>query len=804
MKSHLLNLKLIPFLIIIIITAGGCTNTNKYTEEGWTIQVNSEDETFKVSHSDLGVIIRDARLNIKHEGKLSSLTGWNVQEATPKQTDLSFTETSGNILLLTTNEPDTTHWGFQVTDEGLEVKTSAKNGFITGTAPASGERIPARVESQDNGIMYTSLGYVSARNIYSLFDRMSNTLIQFPENSRLVRNAEDEKLMNTSFHPAAGVEIALIPEYYTRELGLDHYEPYYPQYKDKHPFKKAPTGWLSWYAYYMSCNQKDMVRETNALADILKPYGVEYVQLDATFTEGADANWVKWNKEKFPKGGKWLMQYISDKGLKPGLWVNVYGDNYANPCFRDQYPEDWFLHDPQGNLISACCVADSTVVKLDFSKPGVIEEYLRPLFHTLVDEWGVRYLKDAGHGEWMFTYEEFKDVKIDEPIGKRRVSDGVWRYNKPSADTRELYWNVQDIIRNIMGPRGWIMGCDAEGGSNKYSLGFGTFDSAFNILQDVYAVWEEYVWAEAMGTKMHLATIFSTNYLNDIVIYNDPDATMVRPPLTMSEAVNNVSTVALSGQSYMISDFLSELSKEQVNRVSKETRWGKEFPHLVKKLPEERIDLYKKTMPATNITPIDLFPYRSEVKYGPLPKGYPSEENFPRAMDLKVNAASGVYDVVSVYNWMDKEDEKSITFGKDLGLDPEEKYLVFDFWNEQLVGTFKNSVSTVVPPHGANVLVIKEQSSNPQLLATSRHITCAHSINSLTWDEKSSTMEGGSTTVIGDPYSLFVYVPDGMSVSNVEASHAEDISYSMQSDHLLEITFESTQEMVDWSIELEK
>jgi len=88
--------------------------------------------------------------------------------------------------------------------------------------------------------------------------------------------------MEVTFPLVDYIEISLIPNYYTEVLGLYHYEPYYPQYEDKHPFKRANTGWLNWYNYYMASNEEDMVKETDELARTLKPYGLEYVQLDAT------------------------------------------------------------------------------------------------------------------------------------------------------------------------------------------------------------------------------------------------------------------------------------------------------------------------------------------------------------------------------------------------------------------------------------------------------------------------------------------------------------------------------------------
>lgn len=144
--------------------------------------------------------------------------------------------------------------------------------------PASEERVPAQLQEQDNGIMYTSLGLVSSHNIHCLFDRKTDTMICFLSKSRLKRNNSLQKLMEIFFPLEKKTEISLIPDYYLKELGLKYYKPIPKR------FESAPTGWCSWYCYYMGTTEEDMVRETDALAKYLKPYGLEYVQLDACFT----------------------------------------------------------------------------------------------------------------------------------------------------------------------------------------------------------------------------------------------------------------------------------------------------------------------------------------------------------------------------------------------------------------------------------------------------------------------------------------------------------------------------------------
>ena len=756
----------------------------------WSVIADTAREKLTITHTDLAVVLKDACLSVKKDDKLLALSQWKVNNYKDR-------------VVIETAQPEKTTWVFIINGKNLDIRSSADTGVITAVAPASAARIPARLADQDNGVIYTSLGLVSARNIYCLFDRMTDIMIQFPEQSSLSRNASNAELMDVTFPVRKldleftnwtdnwgvthkyGEQISLIPNYYTEHIGLTRYEPYYPQYKDKHPFKTAPTGWLSWYCYFMPANEEDMVKETDALAETLKPYGLEYVQLDATYSGGEQANLLEWNEEKFPRGGKWLMKYIKGKGLRPGLWVNAYGANHANPSFG-KYPENWFLHDKDGNLRGACCTADATVVQLDYSNPKVIKKHLEPLFLTLVDDWGIEYLKDAGHGAWMFSYEKNRQFAYD-----------------PSVDGRDAYWRVQAAIREIMGPENWIMGCSAEGGASKFSLGVGTFDSKITIFEDVYADWERGPDVKnypppTSGTKMHLGHMFASNYLNDILFYNYPDATMIRRPLTTAEAITNVTSVALTGQSYMTSDFMADPSPDRVKVLIKETAWAAEFPDLVKKLPDERLELYKKTMPAVDVIPIDLFPYRSKCGYATLPDGYPGVENFPKALDLKVNAASGIYDVVALYNWSEESAVKDLSFEEDLGLCPKTKYIVYDFWGKRLVGVVQGRIETEVPPHGTAVLILRPLKSIPQLLATSRHITGAFSIKQLAWNKSKSALSGISETIPYTIYSLYLYVPDGVTLSKVDSDTR--VLFNKLEGNLLEVAFQGREKPIKWAL----
>jgi len=735
------SLKVLFFsLALVLIMIGvSCTSTSLESND-WTVTTDKKTKTFSIEHSELGPVLNKMKPQVEKNNKKISPSDWKVK-------------VEGNLITIITDKSEQTAWEIKTEPNSIGLSCSSEKAVVTGRAPASAERIPARLEDQDNDILYTSLGLVSAENIHCLFDRSTDTMIDFSDGSLLRRNDQDPSLMDVDIHVDESISIQLIRDYYINVLGLKYYQP------KPDRFETAPIAWSSWYCYYMGTTEEDLVKETDTLAQYLKPYGLEYVQLDACYTRGNEANYLEWNKEAFPNGGKWIFDYIKSKGLKPALWVNIYGSNYEKAECEEKYPENFYLRDDKGELSSACCTADKTVVRLDYTNPDVIERHLKPMFDILKNQWGLTYIKDAGWGTWMDYYEENKEQAFD-----------------PSRDSRDVYVEVQKALRETLGPDVYIGGC----AMHEVGLGFGIFDGS-RIGGDDRAVWyPEKERGMSMQTYFH--SLFGGNYLNNIVWHCDPDAAMVRSPLTLEEGRTVVTAIALTGQLYMASDFMA-------------------------RLPINKVELYRKTMPTTPIVPIDLYPYKIESnKREGVVWCCPRVKEFPRAIDLKVNGSTGLYDVVALFNWDDEQDKKTVELDKDLGLNSEKEYMAFDFWNQKPVMVTDHLISCDIPAHGTRVFVIKEILEKPQLAATSRHITCAVSVKEMNWDSDSKTLSGLSEIIVGSPYSVFVHVPLGMSVSEVDSN--SEVMFEKRMDSVLEIRFsgefdDEQENNLEWTVKFE-
>jgi hypothetical protein len=330
---------------------------------------------------------------------------------------------------------------------------------------------------------------------------------------------------------------------------------------------------------------------------------------------------------------------------------------------------------------------------------------------------------------------------------------------------------------------------------HEIGVGFDYFDGS-RTGGDDYAEWTgKNHWSNGMQTFFN--SLFGVNYLNGVAWWSDPDDVMVRDPLTMNEGQTIVSTISLSGQAYIFSDYVAEFSKERLDNFlnSKYTiGWAKNFPDLVKPLPKEKLALYQKTMPAMPIKAMDLYPYKTKPKCCPVPK------SFPKALDLKVNSMSGQYDVVSMYNWADVDTMKVLELYSDLGLEKDGSYVAFDFWNCKLVSTKNNEIEEEVPAHGTKAIIIRPALEHPQLMATSRHLTAAYSIKYYKWDDNSKTMNGKSDVVVGDKYTLYIHITEGTNIENIKINSSIEASVKQLEHNLIAVSFNPTEESINWTI----
>jgi len=751
---------------------------------GWTVTATPGQGRLTIAREGLGTLMRNVRLGLRGAPAFS---GWSAERL------------EGGRLSIKTVRPRT-GWMLQLAPDAFIISGTSSDGILTAEAPAPPDRIVARTMdpqgvpvdwigtpevSTDYGgsvtrnrshlprrnpdVLYFALGQISASTLHSLFDRQTDTAIDFTSETVLTRSTKDPDLLTVTMPVPGNSIIFVIPEYFTKTLGVPYYVPF-----DDRVFRHAPMVWSSWPSYYDAVREEDIVSNTDWLAANLKPYGFQYVQLDDGYDRDAQGRhyWIEnWDRHKFPHGPQWLTSYIKSKGLRAGIWLvpNAYAGALR------EHPE-WYLRYKRNGSI----VRDYQTPALDATNPQVLEQ-VRKIMATL-DDWGFDYYKFDG----------------EHALARYIPGVDLTKLYNQRADLVENYRARVKMIRETVGPNRFIEGCPAGTPLN----GIGYFDSYFNG-QDVYENWQ--------GMHPLFSAINANAFLNHLVVYVMPgEGVELGLPMTVEEARLKRPKVVTEIQRNREDPFtgLGLTDAEARTAVTYVSLTGVVYPlaSIMSELPRERVELLKHTMPALPILPVDLFSRGGETRFD-LFKHTQADyyiHNYPEILDLKVNAASGVYDVVGLTNWQSAPATRTLNFAEKLGLDPAREYVVFDFWNQELLGVFKSGLLAEIGPHDTRVLLIHPKLDHPQLVGLSRHISGAYSIRELTWDPAESQLRGTSDSVAGEPYSLFVYVPRGYRTAGVQLSAGAATMRQDPRQGMLVISFPGRSEPTKWAIEFGK
>ncbi len=777
-KYRILNF--VAMTLLVFLYASSAKGQNHQLKRGsWTITADMEKSALTIEYEHLGPVLNNAQLMIKQGDDWKKLSDWQVTVEDQR-------------LLIHTEDP-ATDWTLDIRNRVLGMTTSVSEGLLTAEAPADKNRFPARMmdysgsatpvawkgtdeigysyggmqtknfsflPAENPEVLYLSLGQVSSRNMHCLFDRNEDMMVKFHKSTQMLRG-DDDQLLQISI-PAVAEMIVMYSDYYTKHLGLPVYEP-----MDDTHFKNPPVMWNSWTNYYYMVTEEEVIKNVDWIVENFNDYGLEYVVIDDGPERGEDGEhyWISnWNKETFPHGGKWLAEYIRSKGLTPGLWLVP--NTYAGAL--NDHPE-WYLRDKDGKHIMVY-----NTPSLDYTNPEVLD-FLTEMFSTLKN-WGFEYYKFDAE----FALTEYIPYVDRDKLYDKKISQ------------IEAYRNRLKVIRNSVGEETFLEGC--PGGTPLQGIGY--FNSYFNG-DDIYNSW--------LGMYPFFLSINANLFLNNIACYLMPgEGICVSPQMDIEQAksVHNPEFIRVASSRETDISSIGTTMSEARTIVTYASLSGTpySFADRLPDLPDSRINLLKKSLPTMPIVPMDLFSRGGYSSWSMFEEFTPEtyEHNFPSIIDLKINVASGKFDVVAATNWTNEELSREISFAGNLGLDPERSYLVFDFWNQEFLGLFKESVELNIEPHDTRVLHIRPLLQRPQVLATDRHISGAYSIESLEWDTEKLTLTGASKTIPGKTYSLFVHVPGKFSLSRIR-SKAEAAPEKI-SENVFKVTLKANDKMTKWSI----
>ncbi len=386
--------------------------------------------------------------------------------------------------------------------------TAKGGGSITieATIYASNEAFACaadRADQDEPNIVRNAVGAPFNLLNRAVYDRRSDWVLSFDPHSHVeVKQTYDQGGARTFTVKAVGDELILRfrPRYYQKHRGFAFFQPWNYQV-----WKPPVVGWCSWYAYGQDVDEQKMHNSVDALAQHLKPYGLQYIQIDDGYQRTPVAfsdTWLTPNS-KFPAGLGNLTTYIHQKGLKAGVW--------SSPMFHDDVlahkNPDVFVKDINGSPVRGRWVGYS----VDGSNPAAIDRYIRPTY---------RGFKEQG---WdYFKIDALRHLRYEG------YNSNVSYFDRKAYDRVKAYRNVVQAIRQEIGRDRFMLAC---WGIRPELVGIA---DACRIGDDGFAY----------------SGLAQFNSLNNVLWRNDPDHIELSP----QEAYRSCMVTSLCGAVYMLTD----------------------------------------------------------------------------------------------------------------------------------------------------------------------------------------------------------------------------------------------------------
>jgi alpha-galactosidase len=409
-------------------------------------------------------------------------------------------------------------------------------------------------------------------------------------------------------------------------------------------------GWWSWTAFYMKITEGNTLSNALWLAENLKPLGYDYLHFDFGYGYARNEYTVP-NASKFPHGMWPLTRRISRLGLNIGIWTAPFEVGARSWVY--EHHKDWLVQNLNGKPIQITTdeeVPTEGVFVLDATNPAA-QDYLRNTYRTLVNEWGVQYVK-----------LDFMDNTAVEG-----------HYFRPNTTALEAQRVGLEVIRKAVGEHVLL---DKDGSPMLNPVGL--VDDG-RVSQDTGHLF--------LRSKEAAPGIAARFYMHRNFFLNDPDAFTVsrqlteereiQAPLTLNEAEVSITLSAVCGGLYEIGDDLPTLGAD-ADRVS-----------LLK-----NPDLLQMAKLGRASVPVDLLTYRPE-------------DEQPSVFFLRENKRQSI---LAVFNWTEQTRSHVFSFS-EFNLPSGHVYVLHDaFEPARRLSPDNNSIRLELAAHSVKLIKIVDSS----------------------------------------------------------------------------------------------
>jgi alpha-galactosidase len=490
------------------------------------------------------------------------------------------------------------------------------------------------------------------------------------------------------------------------------------------PWKRIPTGWCSWYEFFEKISEELILNVIEYYRKNREKYPIEYIQVDdGYFTHRGD--WTIPNT-MFPHGMKFIADRIKKAGFKPGIWLSPFQISGGSSVFKEH--PDWTIRDEKGHPIGRDF--DSSMkynyYGLDCTNPAVIE-WLKSTFKTIAKDWGYEY------------------VKIDFLFAA--TYDGM-RYDKNATRAQALRRGLE-AIREAVGERVMILGCLAPLGQ---AVGL---VNSYRVSPDTATRWKA-PWQFDCGPALRdtMRNTILRYFMHNKFWLNDPDCVIARRGKDRSE-FPKAAEIEYLAQGGTISEEEVKFEMTVLGLLGGPIIYSDDPLHL----PPER----------EKYLPLLLPPYQGRARIVDLLEGA-----LPKILNLKIHNTYGNWDLVGLLNWDDSPKDIDLEFSR-LGLDNNQYYHVFSFWDEKYLGRIKDKVTIKgIPAHSASLLSIREVGITPQLVSSNIHVTQGGpEITGVTWRASDKRLDIALSHPGKRSGKLFIYVPPSYKYNSITSENAE-------------------------------
>ena len=495
-------------------------------------------------------------------------------------------------------------------------------------------------------------------------------------------------------------------------------------YADDPPVGWCGGAWIDAFSAEEDCWETVALDNADALRRKLRGFEVRYLWTSQTnFVDGIPGGWLRADERQIPSGLDGFFAKLGERGFVPALWVSPF----------------WFFAEAEGaleenreNLLrdaSGAPICERRSWEFDLhSDPDDA-----PRLH--------QYFLDGTHPETaayvrrIFAHYRKLGVRY-YMLDFLAVKKGA-RLHDPTRTPLQAARSILQVIRDAAGrdthlqtavssTPGYVGLIDAARVGRDFGEGRPLFPPYNNWRNAVYALHDRHFGSIEYLVQNAAASFFThrRTYLNDFNLLT------VDKPVPIEHARVAATVFGLGGSPLMLGDDYRRIDPERLRQV-------------------------KLCLPRTRgvPVPVDLF---DDVH----PDGY------ARMLKLAIDTGWDEYTLVAVFNMDDDAYAADVAFAR-LGLAPESAYRVYELWNEEYRGTFRDRFRAVVPPSACRLYRISQARPYPWLLGTDLHIQQgAVEITALSWNEASMTLAGTATRPAGERGNLLFLMPRAMSLIN--------------------------------------